>query len=130
VFMKALRRGSGGIAAVLAYVLVLQTLAIGLALGSMATAQAGTLGVICTSNGPVAIALEVDPNTSPTSDPHWPCSAFCQLAASASGLLGSGVGHVSAPSSNVNSLALAPVEAPRRTLARFVAEARAPPVSI
>lgn len=116
---------------VLAYVLALQAFAIGLSLGSMAAAQAGSLAVICTSKGPLVIAPDIDPATDPRPDPHWPCSTICHLAATAPGLLCPEGEHLFAPPpGNVGMSAFAPAEAPRRALAGFVAEARAPPFSI
>jgi hypothetical protein len=134
--MTALRRESGGIALVLAYVLVLQSLAAGLMLGSMAGAQAGPLAgplaVICAAKGPLTIAPDADPGTPANFDPHSPCATLCQLASAASCLPGPEGGYVSPlpPPGNAGAIALAPAETPRRALAGLVAEARAPPFSI
>lgn len=127
--MTAMRRKSGGIALMLAYVLAVQSLAAGLALGLMAAAGAEPFAVICTSNGPVALKPEPGPGAPENSHLHELCGTLCQLASASPAALGSEGGFVSSPRQDISDNRFPAAEAPRSALPHSIAEARAPPLS-
>lgn len=128
--MSMLRRQSGGIVLVLAYVLVLQSLAVGLALGAMAAAHAEPLAIICSSKGPIALSPDGEPGAPAKSETHWSCATLCQLASAASAALAPQSGTALAPPHQASAATVTPAEAPRATFMGSMAEARAPPLSI
>jgi hypothetical protein len=71
---------AGASAALVAYLLVFQTLLAGMAHGAMAAAVGNPLGVICASDGSVSAGHSTPDDGSGSREPACPCATLCQFA--------------------------------------------------